>query len=124
ACTRSGRRRHSRSSRKSSASSRTKWLRLQRHSSAGRKPYASSSATCSLKKGPRSPPPRGRGGRIVTGESDAAARLKAAKLEDFFEVRVDGNTVAIKGGTGPMIHHERLRLPPHDCPADQWNVIE
>src|SRR5215467_10111542 len=23
-----------------------------------------------------------------------------------------------------MIHHERLRLPHHDCPADAWNVIE
>src|SRR5689334_17980910 len=23
-----------------------------------------------------------------------------------------------------MIHHERLRLPHHDCPADEWNVIE
>jgi alpha,alpha-trehalose phosphorylase len=23
-----------------------------------------------------------------------------------------------------MIHHERLRPPPHDCPADEWNVIE
>src|SRR2546428_11704473 len=23
-----------------------------------------------------------------------------------------------------MIHHERLRLPNHDCPADEWNVIE
>jgi trehalose/maltose hydrolase-like predicted phosphorylase len=23
-----------------------------------------------------------------------------------------------------MIHHERLRPPPLDCPADEWNVIE
>src|SRR3954454_7626349 len=23
-----------------------------------------------------------------------------------------------------MIHHERLRPPPHDYPADEWNVIE
>src|SRR5690349_7340635 len=23
-----------------------------------------------------------------------------------------------------MIHHERLMPPPHDCPADEWNVIE
>src|SRR5215475_1113462 len=23
-----------------------------------------------------------------------------------------------------MIHHERLMLPHHDCPADEWNVIE
>src|SRR5215467_8694571 len=23
-----------------------------------------------------------------------------------------------------MIHHERLRLPHHDCPADEWHVIE
>jgi alpha,alpha-trehalose phosphorylase len=23
-----------------------------------------------------------------------------------------------------MIHHERLMPPPHDCPADAWNVIE
>src|SRR5919202_5978819 len=23
-----------------------------------------------------------------------------------------------------MIHHERLRPPPHDCPADEWHVIE
>src|SRR6266511_2713536 len=23
-----------------------------------------------------------------------------------------------------MIHHERLRLPHHDCPADEWNIIE
>jgi alpha,alpha-trehalose phosphorylase len=25
---------------------------------------------------------------------------------------------------GPMIHHERLRPPPDDYPADEWNVIE
>jgi alpha,alpha-trehalose phosphorylase len=23
-----------------------------------------------------------------------------------------------------MIHHERLTPPPHECPADEWNVIE
>ena len=23
-----------------------------------------------------------------------------------------------------MLHHERLRPPPHDYPADEWNVIE
>src|SRR5215468_5704922 len=23
-----------------------------------------------------------------------------------------------------MIHHERLMPPPHDCPADEWNVVE
>jgi len=23
-----------------------------------------------------------------------------------------------------MIHHERLRPPPHDYPADEWNIIE
>ena len=23
-----------------------------------------------------------------------------------------------------MIHHERLRPPPHDYPADEWNLIE
>ena len=23
-----------------------------------------------------------------------------------------------------MIHHERLRLPHHECPADEWNIIE
>jgi hypothetical protein len=23
-----------------------------------------------------------------------------------------------------MIHHERLRPPSHDYPADEWNVIE
>src|ERR1700751_948632 len=23
-----------------------------------------------------------------------------------------------------MLHHERLMPPPHDCPADEWNVIE
>jgi len=23
-----------------------------------------------------------------------------------------------------MIHHERLRPPAHDYPADEWNIIE
>src|SRR6516164_10599920 len=24
----------------------------------------------------------------------------------------------------PMLHHERLRPPSHDYPADEWNIIE
>jgi trehalose/maltose hydrolase-like predicted phosphorylase len=23
-----------------------------------------------------------------------------------------------------MIHHERLRPPPHEYPADEWNIVE
>ena len=30
----------------------------------------------------------------------------------------------LSGRNSPMIHHERLRPPSHDYPADEWNVIE
>src|SRR5271167_58150 len=32
--------------------------------------------------------------------------------------------VIFLGRSSPMIHHERLRPPSHDYPADEWNVIE
>src|SRR6516225_4808933 len=32
--------------------------------------------------------------------------------------------LALPGRTSSMLHHERLRPPSHDYPADEWNVIE
>ena len=37
---------------------------------------------------------------VVTSSQNCAAVLKAAKLDDFFEVRVDGNTIEAKGLAG------------------------
>src|SRR5262245_41409794 len=59
--------------------------------------------------------------RAMSRSSRATARIWSCTISASSSIR---QSRPCRERAGPMLHHERLKPPSHDYPADEWNVIE